>query len=106
MYLKKFKLIPEKRNNKFFFNSFHPFSAFKTSKIKNDFLKQIIKYKEKENICMSSFGIDTSNTNNKINKRNNKSANRLGKSLSSSFTFKSLKKMLSLKNIIKKIVYL
>ena len=60
MYLKKFKLIPEKRNNKFFFNSFHPFSAFKTSKIKNDFLKQIIKYKEKENICVSSFGIDTS----------------------------------------------
>ena len=50
MYLKKFKLIPEKRNNKFFFNSFHPFSAFKTSKIKNDFLKQIIKYKEQENI--------------------------------------------------------
>lgn len=103
MYLKKFKLIPEKRNNKFFFNSFHPFSAFKTSKIKNDFLKQIIKYKEQENICVSSFGIDPLNTNNnKIEKRNNKSANKLVKSLSGSFTFKNLKKMLSLKNIIKK----
>ena len=100
MYLKKFDFIQNNKNNKLSFRNLHPFSAFKTSKIKNDFLKQINKYEEKENNCMSLFGIDISNIN-KNNDKNKRSDNSSEKSMNSSLS-KSLKNILLLKNSNKK----
>ncbi len=100
MYLKKFDFIQNNKNNKLSFRNLHPFSAFKTSKIKNDFLKQINKYEEKENNCMSLFGIDISNIN-KNNDKNKRSDNSSEKSMNSSLS-KSLKNILLLKNPNKK----
>ena len=101
MYLKKFDFIQNNKNYKLSFRNIHPFSAFKTSKIKNDFLKQINKYEEKENNCMSLFGIDISNIN-KICDRNKRSANSSEKSMTNSSLSKSLKNILLLKNANKK----
>ena len=102
MYLKKFDFIQNNKNNKLSFRNLHPFSAFKTSKIKNEFLEQINKYQEKENNCMSLiFGIDLSNIN-KNNDRNKRNENNSEKSLSSSSIAKSLKNILFLKNENKK----
>ena len=101
MYLKKFDFIQNNKNNKLSFRNLHPFSAFKTSKIKNEFLEQINKYQEKENNCMSLFGIDLSNIN-KNNDRNKRSENSSEKSMTSSSISKSLKNILFLKNANKK----
>ena len=97
MYLKKFDFIQNNKNNKLSFRNLHPFSAFKTSKMKNEFLEQINKYQEKENNCMSLFGIDLSNIN-KNNDRNKRNENSYEKSMSSSSISKSLKNILYLKN--------
>ena len=101
MYLKKFNFILDDKNKKFFFNNFYPFSVFKTSKKKNDFLKQINKYKEEENNCISLFGIKKPNTKSN-NNRNKKKANKLEKTLSNSSLSKSLKDIFILKKLIKK----
>lgn len=101
MYLKKFDFIQNNKNNKLSFRNLHPFSAFKTSKIKNEFLEQINKYQEKENNCMSLFGIDLSNIN-KNNDRNKRNENSSEKSMTSSSISKSLKNILFLKNANKK----
>ena len=101
MYLKKFDFIQNNKNNKLSFRNLHPFSAFKTSKMKNEFLEQINKYQEKENNCMSLFGIDLSNIN-KNNDRNKRNENSSEKSMTSSSISKSLKNILFLKNANKK----
>ena len=101
MYLKKFDFIQNNKSNKLSFRNLHPFSAFKTSKMKNEFLEQINKYQEKENNCMSLFGIDLSNIN-KNNDRNKSSENSSEKSMTSSSISKSLKNILFLKNANKK----
>ena len=101
MYLKKFDFIQNNKNNELSFRNLHPFSAFKTSKMKNEFLEQINKYQEKENNCMSLFGIDLSNIN-KNNDRNKRNENSSEKSMSSSSIAKSLENILFLKNPNKK----
>ena len=95
MYLNKFNLISNKEKRKFNIDNFKPFSFFKVTKIKNDFSKKLLEYKEKEKNFMSLFGIKTL-SNSKMSKRNKNSGNKIQKSMSSASVLSSLNEILSL----------
>ena len=95
MYLNKFNLVSNKEKRKFNIDNFQPFSFFKVTKIKNDFSKKLLEYKEKEKNFMSLFGIKTL-SNSKMSKRNKNSGNKIQKSMSSASVLSSLNEILSL----------
>ena len=99
MNLNKYKLISNKEKKKFIFHNIHPFSCFEVTKIKNEFLKELLKYRDKEKNYISLFGIKS--LNNSKNEKRKRSSKMIQKSFSSTSLLSNLNDLLSL-NIHKK----
>ena len=99
MFLKKYRFLKNIDEAKKSFFNLHPFTPFKISRVKNDFLKKFIYYKEKEKKYMTLFGVDVDKENNKKGKTNKNNAKKFEKSFSSSSVLLNLNEILSLRSI-------